>query len=142
MARLGPSFRGDVVGPDPVVFDLDDPPRGPAFSPIKVLPKNVLFFLDMRRIEEIRTAFVQENLSLGPGSQSPGEANRPDWLFQLSGTDPSLQIYPPPKNTREVTLQYDPRGFLTEMNERLGDSFDNINPRGTFDLRLVSERPL
>ena len=42
---------------------------------------------------------------------------------------------------RSMTLEYDSRGFFTKINERLGNSFDTLNPNGNYTLNLVSARP-
>ena len=138
VARVGPADPADQVSPRAITVDLDDGPQGATFPP-KSIPSDRFFFLDMRRIDQLRTEFVQRFSTQSPTSLSPEGTGKcdpnGDWTLALKGPE-DLQIYPPPVNVRDVTFQYDPRGFLTKVVEKLGDSFDNINPNGSFTLEL------
>ena len=142
VALIGPANREDQVSNAPTVFDIEKPPTTPSKRPPKRLPHAGIFFLDMRNIENIRNEFNEIYTSMGPSSRAPDPgANRLDWVLQLSGKDEELTTFPASANQREMTIEYDSRGFLTKMNERLGDSFDTLSPNGNYTLTLVSERP-
>ena len=142
VALIGPANREDQVSSAATEFDIEKPPTTPSKRPPKLLPHPGIFFLDMRNIENIRNEFNEIYTDVGPSSRAPDPAsNRLDWVLQLSGKDEELTTFPSSVNQREMTIEYDSRGFLTKMNERLGDSFDTLNPNGNYTLTLVSERP-
>jgi hypothetical protein len=142
VALIGPANREDQVSAAPTIFDIEKPPTTPSKRPPKTLPHPGIFFLDMRNIENIRNSFNELYVNTGPSSRAPDPSSqRIDWVLQLSGMDEELSTFPSAANQREMTIEYDTRGFLTKMNERLGDSFDTLNPNGNYTLTLVSERP-
>ena len=141
VALMGPSDATDQVGAAPVTIDLDDPPRQPVQpgpGQPKAIPTDRIFFLDMRRIDALRTGFANAHSTNGPTTLAPDPPARPDWLFQLKGDDTNITYYP---QEREITLSYDSRGFLTTMVETIGDRFDTTTDNGTFTLSLTSPRP-
>jgi len=142
IALIGPANRQDQVSAAATVFNIESPPSTPTKRPPKILPHPGIFFLDMRNIENIRNSFNDLHESIGPSSQAPDQGNgRTDWVLQLNGEDPDLSTFPEAVKKRNMTIEYDTRGFLTRMNERLGDSFDTLNPNATYTLSLVSDRP-
>ena len=143
VANMGTTDAVDRVAAAPVVADLDDPPRQPVLpfgGATKQIPADRNFFLDMRRIDALRADFAMRHAMMGPSALAPDGA-RADWIFQLNGRDPAMAYYPDAVKLRNTVMQYDPRGFLVSMTERLGDSNDPTNPHGFFELKLVSERP-
>jgi len=142
VALIGPANREDQVSSATASFDIEKPPSTPSKRPPKMLPHPGIFFLDMRNIEDIRNEFNSLYYEGGPSSRAPDPASgRLDWVLQLIGPDKELSTFPAASNKREMTIEYDSRGFLTKINERLGDSFDTLNPNGNYTLTLTSERP-
>lgn len=143
VALIGPANAQDTVSSNWSVFDIEIPPSTPSKRPPKILPHPGIFFLDMRNIEDIRNKFNALYPDSGPSSQAPDPANnRTDWVLQLNGRDEELLTFPDAVKKRNMTLEYDARGFLVRINERLGDSFDTLNPNASYTLTLVSDRPI
>lgn len=132
VGRMGPSLRDDAPSAEPITVDLS---RGPAIPPPptpKVLPSPESWFLDVRDIEAIRAAFVDANATRSPQTADPtGVGGK--WRFSSSGPD---QIVYYPVKTRAVSLSYDPRGFLTNVQEDLGDL--NMRPSASCRIELIS----
>jgi|GEM_PF-2681041 len=142
VALIGPANRDDQVSASPIVVDIEKAPTTPSKRPPKMIPYPGIFFLDMRNIENIRNEFNDLHTETGPSSRAPDpSSNRLDWVLQLSGNDPELSTFPQAVKQRSMTIEYDSRGFLTKINERLGNSFDTLNPNGNYTLNLVSARP-
>ena len=142
VALIGPANRDDQVSSSPIVVDIEKAPTTPSKRPPKTIPYPGIFFLDMRNIDNIRNEFNDLHQSTGPSSRAPDpSSNREDWVLQLSGEDQELSTFPQAVKQRSMTIEYDPRGFLTKINERLGDSFNTLNPNGNYTLTLVSARP-
>jgi hypothetical protein len=140
VARLGPAGRGETVAATPASFDLDRPPGAPALP--KQLPSDRVFFVDLRSPDALGAAFVAaHSTELRPRALAPDPPSRSDWQLALDGRDPEMIYYPDAVKQRAISLNYDPRGFLVSMTERLGDSFDPVNPNGRFELTLMSARP-
>ena len=140
VARLGPAHPADRVIPNLRRARLIEAPQPPPFAATKELPAIRPFFLDMRRIEALRTEFRNTYpAGMKPGTLEPSDTTGGTWQFRLDGEDTTLVYYTPGKQNRFVELAYDPRGFLKTLSERLGDSHDRVEPHGSFDLRLVSD---
>jgi len=143
VARIGPSELGDAVSPLPATIELsgppDVPPRPGAGRP-KTLPQGEIFFIDTRRIGELRIAFSETHAAIGAMTFPPDEADG-RWRFSLDGMDRDMLTYPMAVQQRRMDIEYDPRGFLTSISERLGDFDDMTQPTGAFSLSLVSTPP-
>lgn len=134
-ALAGPADDGDTVGAGPVDVDLSKPPLLPSFP--KHLPLTTVFFLDMRKGEAIRTAFADAYPNIGPQFISPAEDPNHQWVLALSGSDPTMEFYPEAVRKRTLHMAYDPKGWLVEITETLGDPTVPNTPNGSFSLRLV-----
>jgi hypothetical protein len=137
VARLGPALTTDQVSSTAVVDHLANPPQIPARpqNAPKAIPADGTFFLDMRQIDTIRAAFGQAHLSAMPQVVDPS-MNAGKWRFSFMGNDPSIVYYPDRLKTRSIQLEYDPRGFLTRLDETIGDT--SMRPSATCRVELVS----
>jgi hypothetical protein len=104
----------------------------------KRLPKPDLFFVDVRRMDDVLANWSQAWAALAPTAASPATSGTGFWVLSIRGTDPSLTYYSSP---RAVSISYDPRGFLRSISEDLGDPNDMTEPRGSFRLTLDSTPP-
>lgn len=134
VARLGPSRGVDMIDPSPTNIALDGPPELPARVSTKNLPAPDTFFLDLRDIEAIRTAFTATHMDRRPRVVGP-EMNNGLWLFAYDGDDPSVFFYPDAVKRRSIRLEYDPRGFLARMSEDVGAAAPDT-PRANASLNL------
>lgn len=135
VARLGPARRDDRVSAEPVTAHLEEVPVIPPPPPPKVIPSGGTFFLDMRKIEKIRADFASAYTARSPQVVDPS-MNQGRWRLSFMGVDDTIFYYPPRAKTRRVQLHYDPRGFLTRMEETIGDS--SMAPSADTRLELVS----
>ncbi len=136
IARLGPVDATESVGSAPVSVELSKAPEMPRFP--KQLPDPGPFFVDMRASAELRSDFVEVNAALGPSAIDPENHPSGLWVLGLDGVDPDMEYYDPGANLRHLSLEYDPRGFLSHAEERLGDATGHPNlPNGSFTLRLT-----
>lgn len=117
VGRMGPSLRDDAPSTEPVTADLSHGPAIPPPPTPKALPFAGNWFLDVRDIEAIRAAFVDAHSAMSPQTADPSGVGG-KWRFTISGAD---QIVYYPVKTRTVALSYDPRGFLTNVEETIGD---------------------
>ncbi len=134
-ALAGPADTGDRVSPNATTFVLAEPPHEPPFP--KRLPPPALFFLDLRRAEDIRTRFSATYAAIGPRFVSPAEDPSGRWVLALDGADPSMEFYPEAARHRKLDAAYDPRGWLVELSETLGDTRLPNSPSGRFTLTLT-----
>lgn len=135
VARLGPALAGDQVVEDrAVVVDLTAVPGAPDRPNPKVLPTAGPFFFDARDVDALRAAFAQTYADSQPAVAEPSATANGRWQFSLIQTDPTIITYNVQR--RQLTLEYDPRGFLTRMTETLGDV--DSPPSGNFRLELQS----
>ncbi len=132
VARLGPGLRTDLVGNAPVDIDLSKIPQLPARRNPKVLPTGS-FFLDMRQITDLRVRFADVYADSRPRVVDPSQ-NNGTWLFEIDGSDPEIITYEVQR--RKVRIEYDPRGFITRIDETLGES--GMEPNGFNTLILQS----
>lgn len=132
VARLGPGLRGDVVGAAAVNVDLSKIPQLPARRNPKILPAGS-FFLDMRQVTDLRVRFADVYADSRPRVIDPSQ-NNGTWLFEIDGTDPEIITYEVQR--RKVRIEYDPRGFITRIDETLGES--GTEPSGSNTLILQS----
>lgn len=130
VARLGPALDSDVVGATSVDVDLSALPQLPARRNPKVLPTGS-FFIDTRKIVDIRARFSDVYADSRPRVVDP-DNNQGTWLFETDGTDPGIITYEVPR--RKVRIEYDPRGFVTRIQEDLGES--GTEPTGVNFLTL------
>jgi hypothetical protein len=136
IARLGPSDTGDVVDSAPLVVHLGHPPAMPPPTP-KHLPVDGVLFLDLRDDAAIRSAFFDafQGTGLMPGFVPPSQHPLMRWELRLSGMDTSIQYYPAALKQRDLTLEYDQRGWLLEATEQIGSN--TMMPVGNFHLVLM-----
>ena len=137
VAALGPVNTGESVSASAAVFDLTRAPAFPADFP-KRLPVTAIMFLDMRRQEEIRRAFTDHYTAIGPRFISPAEDPARRWVLALDGTDANMELYPMAVRKRKLSLAYDPKGWLVELSETLGDTTVPNTPSGRFTLTLIA----
>lgn len=135
-ALAGPADTGDRVSPNATTFDLTLPPHEPPSAP-KRLPPPALFFLDMRRAEDLRTRFTATYGAIGPRFISPAEDPSGRWVLALDGTDANMEFYPEAARKRKLDAAYDTRGWLVELSETLGDTRLPNSPSGRFTLTLT-----
>lgn len=137
VGRLGPSQAEDQVGSAPIASDLHDAPElpPPPLQGIKPLPMAGTFFLDMRNIDAIRAAFAQRFADARPRVGDPSD-NSGRWVFETSGTDPTIQFYP--SQERRIRIEYDPRGFMMRLEENLGDPDRRTPPYASNRIVLMS----
>lgn len=136
VAGAGPANDADQVAAGPVTVDLSATPSEPPLSP-KSLPLGDLFFLDLRQEEAIRTAFFEAHDGIGPRFVAPDDEPRGLWMIGLEGDDPTMEFYPDAVRRRRLELAYDPRGWLVEIRETLGDPSTPNTPNASFTLTLV-----
>jgi hypothetical protein len=140
VARLGPALVTDAVSADPVTEALTSPPRIPPVpTPPKRLPRDGTFFLDVRAIDRIRAAFSDAHQGQQPQTVDPGMSGVDRWVFSFAGPDGSIFYYPDPSKTRSIRLEYEPRGFLTRLDETIGDASNP--PSANARLTLMSGPP-
>ena len=130
VARLGPALRGDVVSGQTIDVDLSAVPSLPERRNPKELPAGSLF-IDTRKIVDLRARFAEVYADARPRVVDPG-SNQGTWLFEHDGTDPTIITYEVPR--RKVRIEYDPRGFVTRIQEELGES--GTEPTGVNVLTL------
>lgn len=130
VARLGPALQSDVVGPGTVEVDLSEVPQLPPRRNPKSLPTGS-FFIDTRKVEDLRARFSEVYADARPRVVDPAN-NQGDWLFELDATDPQIITYEVQR--RKVRIEYDPRGFVTRIQEDLGES--GTEPTGVNVLTL------
>jgi hypothetical protein len=122
VARLGPASPSDRVGAEVTSADLSDPPSlpPPPTPPAgKVLPRPGTFFVDLRD-PGLRADFVAANEGRRPQVVDPANGVNMRWAFSTEGRDDALFYHP--TKTRRVRLEYDARGFLTRLDEAIGDT--------------------
>ncbi|MCC7381964.1 MAG: hypothetical protein IT384_09050 [Deltaproteobacteria bacterium] len=137
VAAAGPANDNDQVSPAPTVVALARAPDEPPIAATKRLPLDDLFFLDLRRSEALKTAFFERYTSLGPRFIAPDDDPQGRWVLGLDGDDPSMEFYPAAARHRTLSLAYDPRGFLKEIRETLGNPQAPNTPNGSFTLTLL-----
>jgi len=130
VARLGPALNSDAVGAGTVEVDLSEVPKLPERRNPKVLPTGN-FFIDTRKIVDLRARFTDVYADARPRVVDP-DNNQGTWLFELDQTDPTIITYEVPR--RKVRIEYDPRGFITRIQEDLGES--GTEPTGVNFLTL------
>jgi hypothetical protein len=134
VARLGPSEPGDSVSIDPVTSHLSQIPAEPPRGMTKSLPQAGVFFLDTRKMDQIRAGFSSMFMSQMPQTVDPS-MNLGSWRFNLSGPDATVSdFYPMNQKTRTLELDYDPRGFLNHIEETIGDTSMRPNLNARIDL--------
>jgi hypothetical protein len=123
VARLGPSLRDDTISPVAITEPLTDPPSIPPFPspPPKQLPQPGSFFIDVRAMDRIGAAFTEAHQDMQPQLVSPDLNATGKWVFSYAGEDPSTIFYLANKR-RSMRLEYDPSGWLTRIDETIGDS--------------------
>jgi hypothetical protein len=87
----------------------------------KALPQAGVFFLDSRELDKIRSNFATQYMGMMPEVVDPS-MNQGKWRFTLSGPDTSIVYYPPGQRMRTLEIDYDPRGFLTHIDETIGQT--------------------
>jgi len=130
VARLGPALRTDQVGASSVDVNLSQIPQLPGRANPKALPTGS-FFLDMRKVTDLRVRFAEVYEDSRPRVVDPTQ-NNGTWLFELEGDDPSIITYEVQR--RKVRIEYDPRGFITRIDETLGEN--GMEPTGSNTLIL------
>ena len=123
MARLGPALATDSVGTTAVVARLSAVPEipGPPSPPPKVLPQSGTLFIDVRKLDGIRAGFSNTYAGLNP-QFIDAEMNGGLHRFGFSGRDESIFYYPDRAKTRDISIEYDPIGFMRRLDETIGDS--------------------
>jgi hypothetical protein len=122
VARLGPSLPSDRVSTEATTEALTDPPSIPPFpTPPKQLPREGSFFIDVRAMDRIGAAFVDAHQGQQPLLGPPETSGSNAWVFSYSGEDPSTIFYLANK-MRSMRLEYTPSGWLTRIEETIGDS--------------------
>ncbi|MCA9551236.1 MAG: hypothetical protein KC933_14465 [Myxococcales bacterium] len=117
VARLGPALQTDLVGAAAVTANLSQVPQLPTRANPKVLPTGS-FFIDVRRIVDLRVRFAEVYADAHPRVVDPAQ-NGGKWLFELEGDDSAIITYDVQR--RKVRIEYDPRGFITRIDETLGE---------------------
>jgi hypothetical protein len=112
VAQLGPSQVTDAVASQPTTLLLEGGPTRP--EPPKMIPAASTFFLDLRFPAEIQSDWA----SMGNAmiDQTSGGLR-----LSASFIDSSLRFHEENELVM-ITLEYDERGVLTSMRERIGDS--------------------
>ena len=118
VARLGPALPAEVVGAAAVDVNLAQVPRLPDRTNPKTLPTGS-FFLDMRQLVALRVRFAEVYADARPRVVDPSQ-NGGKWLFEIDGDDPAIITYD--LQHRKVRIEYDPRGFITRIDETLGET--------------------
>jgi hypothetical protein len=118
VARMGPALQTDVVGAGGVEVNLSQIPQLPERANPKVLPRGS-FFIDVRKIVDLRVRFAEVYADAHPRVVEPAQ-NGGKWLFELEGEDPAIITYDVQR--RKVRIEYDPRGFITRIDETLGET--------------------
>jgi hypothetical protein len=136
VSGAGPSDRDDQVSAAPTPVSLSRAPEEPPIQ--RQLPLGELYFLDLRKEEAIRTGFFERYQAIGPRFIAPDDEPRGRWVLALDGPDPSMEFYPESARKRRLSLAYDPKGWLSEISETLGDTTVENTPNASFTLRLVS----
>mgnify|MGYP006287525387 CR=1 FL=1 len=134
VARLGPARSSDRVEPAPVEVVLDGFPDLPDPPTPKVLPAPETFFLDVREIDALRSAFVAAHPDQRPRivESTEGPAR---WTFLYEGADTTVStFYPEATRRREISLSYDEDGVLVSVSEVVGPDTAGEAPRATANL--------
>lgn len=140
VARVGPARSSDAVDGSEAVLNLDDFPEMPAArrpGADKVLPNPELFFIDVRDAEALRNAFVERYADRSPRVVAPDDSGTGFWQFSFEGEDDSVSAFYDPHLRRELTLQYDAKGFLRSISEVVGPESASEAPRATGNLSLT-----
>ena len=136
IARLGPSLPTDLVSPGAIDEPLTDPPAIPPFpTPPKQLPRAGTFFIDVRVLDQIGMLFTEAHQGRQPQLVSPEMSGSGKWVFSYQGEDPTTIYYLSNKH-RSMRLEYDPNGWLTRIEETIGNP--NTPPSANARLILVS----
>lgn len=130
VARLGPALRTDQVGAAPLDVNLSQVPQLPSRANPKVLPTGS-FFIDMRKVTDLRVRFAEIYADSRPRVVDPSQ-NNGTWLFEIDGEDPTIITYEVQR--RKVRIEYDPRGFITRIDETIGET--GMEPTGSNTLIL------
>ena len=134
-ALAGPADATDRVSGAATVLRLDQAPPQPPVPKRQPPPARV--FLDRRRFEQLRRDFTDQYTAIGPRFISPTEDPAGRWVLALDGRDPSMEFYPEAARRRRTSVAYDPRGWLVEISETLGDTTLPNTPSGRFTLTLI-----
>ena len=123
VARLGPALATDTVGAGEVVARLSATPQipDPPSPPPKVLPQSGTFFMDVRNLDAIRSNFSQTYAGQNPQFVD-AEMNAGRHRFGFSGRDDTIFFYPDRAKMREISIEYDPIGYLVRLDETIGDT--------------------
>jgi hypothetical protein len=135
VGRLGPSLTTDQVSTTAVTAHLSQAPQIPGPPTPKQLPQSGTFFLDMRQIDAIKSSFAEMYRMQMPQVVAPS-MNVGNWQMSFMGMDSSIQYYPMRLQLRSIMLEYDPRGFLTHLEETIGDT--SMRPNAVCRIDLVS----
>lgn len=138
VARLGPARRSDVIPGGATDVVLSAPPTFPERPQgMKPLPSPQTFFIDVREMDALRTAFNAAHVGRSPRVVEP-ESNGGRWLFAYEGPDPTAFYFDADKKRRSVRIEYDPRGFLVAMSEVVGAEASTDTPRANANLNLTA----
>ncbi|MEO1231071.1 MAG: hypothetical protein AAFZ18_19425 [Myxococcota bacterium] len=138
VARLGPSRGFDQIDLAPTLVPLDSIPEQPPGEATKALPQPGSFFLDVRDIEALRTAWNTTHGSRQPRVVDPQNTMSGRWLFSYDGAvdRDSVFFFPDEHRRRGIDLEFDPRGFLVLIREEVGA--ETGTPQATAEIELVS----
>lgn len=122
VARVGPTSGRDTVAAPPAEVALDGFPVAPDPPNPKVLPAPELFFIDVRDIEDLQSAFVTRHDGKRPQVIDP-ESGDGTWQFRFDGPDETIsRFFPIDERTRAITLRYNAQGVLQAISETVGTS--------------------
>jgi hypothetical protein len=123
VARLGPADSTDSVGIGSVTAALSTVPAMPTRPPGsgKELPRPGPYFLDLRTTEALRTAFAARYAMATPQVVEPAQHPTGKFALQWRTTTERYAFNYAANTPRAIRLEYDPRGFLTRLEEDIGD---------------------
>ncbi len=125
VARLGPALTEDRITPGGTNVMLEqvlEAPPAPA-PPPKTLPRPDTFFLDVRKISDLKVAFSEKYQGRSPQTVDPQD-NNGTFLFAYGGAEPAYAFHYDAGTNRTIRVEYDPRGFLVRLDEQIGEAND------------------